>query len=956
MKLVAALAILMLAAGAAVASPGFDGGVTPDGNGLVVNPTSMSIGTTGPGMPISQGFTLTNTESILSISVSGTYKPGSQCGSFTLTPPSTLPILMAPMQLDSWTASFSASAPGSYYCHVEIQDTDANVDFIDLYATVAAPMMSTSPTGLDFGSVLVGDVAYRSFYVTNNGNATLTVSSLTKTGDPEFTIYMSPSPPFTVSPFGGSQSVIVRYAPLASGGHAGQIQVTGNDPVNASDSVSFSGNGNASGTGAYLHMSPDPVAFGNVAVGASDTAAVSWSATGVGTVHVSHLEIVGPGATSYTIESDGCAGVQGCDVDLDVTVSGTDLSPTVVRCAPTSVGLKGASLVATSDANNNPVSVALSCTGTGPDISIKPSTLDFGTVRLGQTVTLPITIDNNGNTTLTYSFLFTGVSDYNAGGACTSSCTLGPGMTSIQNLTFDPTVIGARNASLMVMSDDPLELVTTIGLSGVGGGGVLAIVQPASSTVEFGMIPQGVQSTPQSIQVRNDGNLNLKLSGVMLSSTTAFAIQGTLPPPDVILLPNQSHTITATCEPPGTSDYLGFVRYMSDAPIGPMRDVALTCTGIDTDLVATPAPITFAPTRVGDSDVVHVSIENVGAAMSITAMAATPSVFTITNAESLPISIGAGDTTELDLRFTPTADGDVPGTLTVTGSSGDPLLVTLLGPGRVAAFTVQPSSYDFGAVCVGTQSVKRFSVTSTGSADFEIEAPALVDPDVAFDLAMIDPDESEFPATIAPSGTVTVDVTAAPTSASAVGTLKFATDVDPDGDVDVTLQIVAITSGVGVGPAAVDFGPVPVDGVSTPQEISLANCDVAPLAVSSVRVIGDDAGAFAVGGTLPPPNLIVPVSGNVRWTVVFRPDHEGAHSASLEIMHALGTTLVPLDGLGDVPDPDAGPTGNPDGGAGFDTTSYYACTCRGSGGATGAAPLLLVVVLGLVRRRRRQQP
>jgi uncharacterized protein (TIGR03382 family) len=94
------------------------------------------------------------------------------------------------------------------------------------------------------------------------------------------------------------------------------------------------------------------------------------------------------------------------------------------------------------------------------------------------------------------------------------------------------------------------------------------------------------------------------------------------------------------------------------------------------------------------------------------------------------------------------------------------------------------------------------------------------------------------------------------------------------------------------------------------------------------------------------------MGGTVRWTVVFRPTRAGANQANLEITHAGGTTVVPLDGFGGVDPPDAGP-GGVDGGNGFETSSYYACKCNGGGaGPGGAAPLLLAFAMVLRRRRR----
>ncbi len=957
MRIVAILAALVVWAGTARAGSGFDGGVTPDGFGLTVEPTSLYLGTTSPGLPLNNTVKLTNTETVQSITVNGVYKPGTQCGAFTLTPPAPglLPRTMIPMQMDTWTVTFTATSPGWYYCHVEFQDTDSNTDFVDLNAEVAAPMMSVSPQLLDFGGVAMGDPEMRAFYITNNGTAALTINSLTQSGSTEF-VMSAPTTPFTVSPMGGSQTVYVTYTPINGGADSGSIVVAGNDPNNASDTVTLSGTGNSTGTGTYLDLSPDPLDFGDVDVGNSGDAGITMSVRNAGgMVHVTRLDISGPNASNFTIESHGCTGVQTCNVSLDIGGTGSDTVPTTIRCTPTSPWTKSAQLVVTSNATNTPTSASLTCNGVGPDIKITPTSLDFGTLRLGLDADLPVTIENLGNANLNYSLAVMGLSDYAPSPACSSGCILGPTESTQHLINFAPTQIGTRNASLVVTSNDPMSSTSAVSLTGIGGGGVLTLVQPSSGMLPFGTIPVGTASAPQMIVVRNDGNMNLKIETVELSASPAFDLAGTIPPPEIILAPTQTYVLDATCTPPDTTDYSGTVTYTSDAPVDSVRLVLVTCIGIDSDLAAMPAPIAFDATRVGDSDTVHVTISNIsGGTTQVQGLVAAPGVFTVVNAPTLPVTLAAGDDTELDVRFTPTADGDVPGTLTIDGSTGDPLVVTLLGPGRVASFTVSPDTYDFGMVCAGSTAIKRFSVTSTGSADFEIDLPGLVDPDVAFDLAMVDPQMDQYPCTVTPSGTVTVDVTASPSSSSASGTLTLRTDVDPAGDVDVPLSIISISSGVGVGPALVDFGPVLVDGISTPQEVGLANCNTEPLLVSSVDVIGDDAAAFAVGGTLPPPDLSVPVTGSVRWTVVFRPDREGSHSASLRIMHAAGTSLVPLEGFGSTGDQDAGPGGE-DAGAGLDTTSYYACWCRTGKGGTdpvAAAPIMLAFVLVLRRRRR----
>ena len=196
------------------------------------------------------------------------------------------------------------------------------------------------------------------------------------------------------------------------------------------------------------------------------------------------------------------------------------------------------------------------------------------------------------------------------------------------------------------------------------------------------------------------------------------------------------------------------------------------------------------------------------------------------------------------------------------------------------------------------------------------------------------------------------DVTATPTAPTTAATLRIATDVTPDGTAEVPLTIAAIADGVGVAPGMVDFGTLAVEQSSEPIAVSLSNCGDAALPILDLDITGDDADAFDVGGTVPPPAISVPIASSIRWTVVFSPTRPGAHSATLVIAHDGGMLTVPLAGMGATDAPDAGPGGPLDGGAAVDGTSYYACSCRAPASPGGAAVIAVAILLAVRRRRR----
>jgi internalin A len=109
---------------------------------------------------------------------------------------------------------------------------------------VPVPDIHTPIGAIDFGSVTVGSNLDKTTTIYNDGTATLTVNSISRTsGSSEFT-YVGPSTPFTIGP-GRSQTVTLRFAPGSTGSKSATFTVTSNDPDEASVGFSTSGSGQA---------------------------------------------------------------------------------------------------------------------------------------------------------------------------------------------------------------------------------------------------------------------------------------------------------------------------------------------------------------------------------------------------------------------------------------------------------------------------------------------------------------------------------------------------------------------------------------------------------------------------------------------------------------------------------------------------------------------------------------
>jgi hypothetical protein len=115
-------------------------------------------------------------------------------------------------------------------------------------------------------------------------------------------------------------------------------------------------------------------------------------------------------------------------------------------------GLKTVNLAAVAGAASN------------PDISVTTS-IPFGSVTVGASKTMTLTINNVGAATLTITSITITGSQFSRG---TYSGTIAAGSSATVDVTFSPTSTGAKSATLTIASNDPDEASVTVALSGTG--------------------------------------------------------------------------------------------------------------------------------------------------------------------------------------------------------------------------------------------------------------------------------------------------------------------------------------------------------------------------------------------------------------------------------------------------------------------------------------------------------
>jgi uncharacterized protein (TIGR03437 family) len=188
-----------------------------------------------------------------------------------------------------------------------------------------------------------------------------------------------------------------------------------------------------------------------------------------------------------------------------------------------------------------------------PVISVT-SSLDFGTVGIGQSKNLDVTVGNTGNVALTV----TSLTIAKAGGTNSTFAvvtpstpfTVSPGGQQIVNLQFSPAAAGSQTATLTIASNDPANPSATVALTGSGVANPnnpspsITIVTPPAVTAggpSFTVTVTGTGFVEQSVVRWNGTNkpttfdsatqLHATISGGDIAIVTTGSISVVNPPP-----------------------------------------------------------------------------------------------------------------------------------------------------------------------------------------------------------------------------------------------------------------------------------------------------------------------------------------------------------------------------------------------------------------------------------------
>ena len=366
----------------------------------------------------------------------------------------------------------------------------------------------TTPTTTDhtdFGNVNVtGGTMVRTFTIQNTGTLNLNLTgtppsyiTISGTNAADFTVTANPTTPIAAS---GSTTFSITFDPSALGVRTATITIANNDSdenpydfsiqgtgANVAPEINIQGNAVTIVDGDTTPSTTDKTDFGvtDITTGTvvntftiQNTGLATLSLTGTGPTYVT---ISGTHAADFTVTANPSASIAaGGSTTFSITFN------------PSAIGLRTATLtIANNDSDENPYDFAIRGYGSNGDQDINvqggspltnipigdttPSTAEgtqFGNTQVGVANPKSFTIQNTwngaGNPSLTINSIT--VSGANAADFVVTNpiTTINKNSSATFTITFTPSALGTRNATITINSDDGDETPWTFAVQGTG--------------------------------------------------------------------------------------------------------------------------------------------------------------------------------------------------------------------------------------------------------------------------------------------------------------------------------------------------------------------------------------------------------------------------------------------------------------------------------------------------------
>ena len=844
-------------------------------------PTSISFDNVLVGQSARQTLTLTNLSSSLGIlegtvgTLSAPFILISGGGSFSL----------APGQSRSIVLGFFPTSAGNFSATLVITHNATNQPGptnVPLSGTgVPVIDISVSPSPINFGSILVGQSATQTITITNAPTSTDTLTGSVASLSAPFSV-VSGGSSFSLAP-GKSRTVIVSFTPTATGSFSDTLTITHN-ATNQTSPINLPITGTGEVSVINMDVTPSLVDFGGVIVGKSVT-----------------QTIVITNASSSTTTLEGSVDSVSGSFSL-VSGGGTfSLAPgksksVIVSFSPTSTGNFSQSLSITHNATNRVSPTFVSLNGTGlpaVNLTISPSSVDFGNILVGQSANQTITITNQSSSTGTLEGSIGNVvgpfSVVSGGGTFSlapgKSRSVVVGFSPIFSGTFSQTLAFTHNAT---NQSSPTNMTLT-------GTGILSTINidMSANLLDFSNVQVG-RSATQTLVITNLSSSTDILEGSIESLSGPFFVAsggGTFS-----LSPGKSRSVVIGFSPTSEgvfSQTLDITHNATNQP-SPMS-ISLKGNGTPTiNLSISPASLAFGNLTVNDLANQTLTITNLPSSSNTLegSVGNLSGPFSVVSGGGV-FSLAPGKSKTLVISFSPINAGSFSQTLPITHNATNqpsPTGVVVSGTGVSAVININievvPNPVSFGSIPIGDASRQAITITNQANSTGNLEGS----------VSTLSPPFSIVsgigPFTLSPGRSQTVLVAFSPTSEGVASQILTITHnaTNTSSPVEVLLTGTGIPQiNISVNPTPVNFGEVIVGKADTQTFVITNNNNSTGTLTGTVGDLSDPFSIVSGGGAF---SLAPQQSRTV--IVRFTPTSVGSFSQTLSITHNATNTPSPI--------------------------------------------------------------
>ncbi|MDD5222500.1 MAG: choice-of-anchor D domain-containing protein [bacterium] len=555
---------------------------------------------------------------------------------------------------------------------------------------VLSPDLTVSPApAADFGPVLTGHTATLALHLGNQGNTNLTINSISIAGGSPAFYWTGPALPLALAG-GGSRIFSLSFHPTGVSAYSDTLVISSNDPRKPAVRLALTGSGIAP---PEIQLAPVFLDFQTVSIGGSKSLAFAILNTGGSLLTVNSLSLTG---TGFSLPYPPSATFQinpGASQNIQV-----DFSP------PVTAAYSGQVQVLSNAPLSPTATVSLSGTGAVPPpplppappsaFFVSPNSLDFGTLTTDSSTELTFQIENRGTKDLQISSCVSSGAGFSLVDPPSLPLTIGASLQQQIRVRFSPATPGSFEGSIAVSSNDPDVPLRIITLSGAGK----APPPPprpqldyAPAEIDFHNVDAGT-AVIMGFSLGNLGTADLVIDAISVTGEGfSFPQPPTLP---LVIAPQSARDFQVRFLPSSAGDFPGSISISSNDPVFPLAEIPARGTGLAAPagpphLLVSARQLDFGEVNIGEFLEMPLAVTNTAQGDLVISNLSWngDGDFAITPPPDLPLTLTAGESQSLVIRFSPAWIGARAGNLQVASNDPDEpgLAISLSGTGAVAS-------------------------------------------------------------------------------------------------------------------------------------------------------------------------------------------------------------------------------------------------------------------------------